>query len=146
MLKKYFQRSLTLLLATFILVIGRGYGSLTHTCEQHGRHLHLLVNTQSQACEHEDEEHEHSHQTKEGYAHNEDETADVQFVFIHAETLAKNQPEFSAHWIGFLTPQYTFLKLALRATLTTVVSPLEPPSYSRPSGRQLLAWVQVFLI
>lgn len=144
MLKKYFQRSLTLLLATFLLVIGRGYGSLTHTCEQHGRHLHLLVNTQSQACEHEDEEHEH--QTEEGYVHNEHDTADVQFVSIHAETIAKNQPEFSAPWIGFLTPQYTFLKLALRATLTSVVSHFEPPSSPRPSGRQLLAWVQSFLI
>lgn len=146
MLKKYFQRTLTLLLATFLLVIGRGYGSLTHTCEHHGRHLHLLVNTQSQACEHEDEEHEHSHQTEEGCAQNEHETADVQFVSIHAETIAKNQPEFSAPCIDFATSQYTFLTLTLRATLTPVVSPLEPPSSPRPSGRQLLAWVQSFLI
>ncbi|MDF7820265.1 hypothetical protein P1X15_21775 [Runella sp. MFBS21] len=144
MLKKYFQRTLTLLLATFILVIGRGYGSLTHTCEQHGEHLHLMVNTQSQACEH--EEHEHSHQTEEGYAQNEHDTADVQFVFIHAETIAKNQPEFLAPYMGFATPQYTFLILALRTTLTSVVSHFEPPSSPRPSGRQLLAWVQSFLI
>lgn len=146
MSKKYFQQVVTTLLAALILVVGRGYGSLTHTCEEHGRHLHLIVNTESQACEHEAHQHEHHGKTEDGFSKDEHEIADVQFVSIHAESFVKVQPDFSASWVDFSAlPTISFPSLSeiANAELSCIT---DSPFLRRPYGRQLLAWVQSFLI
>jgi hypothetical protein len=146
MSKKYFQQVVTTLLAALILVVGRGYGSLTHTCEEHGRHSHLLVNTETQQCEHETHQHEDHEQTEDGFCEDEHEMADVQFVSIHAESFVKVQPDFSASWVDFSAlPTISFPSLSeiANAELSCIT---DSPFLRRPYGRQLLAWVQSFLI
>lgn len=148
MSKKYFQQVFTTMLAALILVVGRGYGSLTHTCEEHGRHSHLIVNTESQACDHEShhQEHEHHEKTEDGYCHSEHESANVQFVSIHAESLVKIQPDFSASWVDCSTSPSIFSPFVFEIIKPWLSSVTEPPFLRRPYGRQLLAWVQSFLI
>ncbi len=147
MFKKYFQQSVTILLAALILVVGRGYGSLTHTCEEHGRHSHLIVNTESQAHEHKGHQHEkHHEEAEDGLCHSDHESVDLQFVSIYAESIVKVQPDFAASWIGFSAlPTIYYLPVSelVNAGLRGIT---DPPFLRRPYGRQLLAWVQSFLI
>ncbi len=146
MSKKYFQQVVTTLLSAIILVVGRGYGSLTHTCEEHGRHSHLLVNTETQQCEHEAHQHEDHEPTEDGFCEDEHEMADIQFVSIHAESFVKVQFDFSASWVDFSAlPTISFPPISeiANAGLSGIT---DPPFLRRPYGRQLLAWIQSFLI
>jgi hypothetical protein len=147
MSKKYFQQAITILLAALILVVGRGYGSLTHTCEEHGRHSHLIVNTESQAHEHKGHPHDkHHEEAEDGRCYNNHESADLQFVSIYAESIVKAQPDFTVSWIDFSAlPTISYLPVSELANIG-LSGITDPPFLRRPYGRQLLAWVQSFLI
>ncbi len=146
MSKKYFQQAVTILLATLILVVGKGYGSLIHTCEEHGRHSHLLVNAENQTCEH--EEHHHIHHGSEGgdFCNYEHETADLQFVVINAEPITKAALDFSAAWHWLPAATLSFTQSSIEVAVFCFFSTTDPPFFRRLYGRQLLAWVQSFLI
>lgn len=146
MSKKYIQQAITVLLATLILVVGKGYGSLIHTCEEHGRHSHLLVNVENQTCEHEAHCHVHHDNEKPNFYNYGHERADLQFVVINAEPITKTALDFSVAWHWLPATTIHFTQSAVEVVTFYLFSTTDPPFFRRLYGRQLLAWVQSFLI
>ncbi|WP_428653703.1 hypothetical protein [Runella sp.] len=136
-------------MAALVLWAGNGYGVLEHSCEEHGKHQHILTNWINTSCEHDHhqdpESHEHQH-TDSGFhtSHSEEQAS---FIHFYAET-----PQKTSVISVVITPflqvalPYSFLFKATGFSSEIHISPLPTSVFRRTLGRSLLAWVQSFLI
>ncbi|MFN8348432.1 MAG: hypothetical protein U0X91_25745 [Spirosomataceae bacterium] len=148
-MKQNLNRFLAFVMALLVLWAGNGYGVLEHSCEEHGKHHHLLSHWVHTSCEHEHhhdsavEEHEH---TDSGFDvfHSEGQ---VNFVYLEAETLLKTSvelPSFIPIFQANLLPSFVFQTLTFSSEIHSSVFHI--PLFRRTFGRSLLAFVQSFLI
>lgn len=136
-------------MALLVLWTGNGYGVLEHSCEEHGKHQHILSNWIEISCGHEhqhdseSDEHEHvgaGFQTP----HSEEQ---VDFVYLEAETLMKTSVVFflfSSLFQADLLPSFVFQSLDFFSEIHSSFSPIS--FFRRTFGRLLLAFIQSFLI
>lgn len=136
-------------MALLVLWAGNGYGVLEHSCEEHGKHQHILSNWVETSCDHEDhhepESYEHSHAGSGFQASHSD--VQVSFVHFYAETLSKNSvvsATFIPLFQSALSLSFLFQANSFSSKVHTL--PLPTSVFRRPFGRSLLAWVQSFLI
>jgi hypothetical protein len=136
-------------MALLVFWAGNGYGVLEHSCEEHGKHHHLLSTWVQTSCEHEhhheseSEEHEHIDSGFEA-SHAEEQ---VNFVYLEAETLLKTSvvcPEFTPLFQVVLQTPFAFQPLVFSSEIHFSFSHI--PLFRRTFGRSLLAFVQSFLI
>lgn len=147
-MKQPLKQFLAFAMAALVLWAGNGYGVLEHSCEEHGKHQHILSNWIQSGCGHDHQEadlHLHHH-TDSGFhaAHSEEQ---VSFVHFYAETVSKTSvvsvvvaPLFQAA----LPPSFVFQTIRFSSKIRTFLSSVPP--FRRTFGRSLLAWVQSFLI
>lgn len=136
-------------MALLVLWTGNGYGVLEHSCEEHGKHQHILSNWIETSCGHkhqhdsESDEHEHAgagFQTP----HSEGQ---VDFVYLEAETLMKTSAILSLFFSIFqadLLPSFVFQSLEFSSKIHSSFSLI--PFFQRTFGRSLLVFIQSFLI
>ncbi|MEI7581304.1 hypothetical protein [Runella sp.] len=148
-MKQFLKQFMAFGMALLVFWAGNGYGVLEHSCEEHGKHHHLLSTWVHTSCEHEhhhdseSEEHEHVDSGFET-SHSEDL---VNFVYLEAETLLKTSVAFFAFTPVFqanLLPAFVFQTSLLSSEIHSSVSHI--PLFRRTFGRSLLAFVQSFLI
>lgn len=140
---------MTFVMALLVFWAGNGYGVLEHSCEEHGKHHHLLSTWVHTSCEH--EHHHDSESDDHGHAdsgfeasHSEDQ---VSFVYLEAETLLKTSvvcPGFTSLFQADLLPSFVFQPLASSSESHFSVAAI--PLFRRTFGRSLLVFVQSFLI
>jgi hypothetical protein len=154
--KQILKQMLTFVMAILVLWAGNGYGVLEHSCEEHGKHQHILSNWVELSCEHEhhhdlDEQRQHqdseTHQhTDSGFeaSHSEEQ---VNFVHFYAETESKTLVSSSAISPLFqeaVLPSFGFQSIAFSSEIHSSFSHI--PLFRRTFGRLLLVLVQSFLI
>lgn len=148
-MKQNLKQFLTFAMALFVLWAGNGYGVLEHSCEEHGKHNHILTSWVNTSCEHDrhsdSESHEHQHTDSGFHASHSDEQAS--FIHFYAETLPKTSVLSAVTALFFYGDlSYSFLFKATGFS-TKVLSSFSPPFvFKRMFGRSLLVWVQSFLI
>jgi hypothetical protein len=148
-LKQALKQFLAFAMATLILWAGNGYGVLEHSCEEHGKHQHILSNWVQTSCQHE------HHQEADLYIHGHADSAfhvshsgeRVSFFHFYAETVSKTSiaslltiPLFQAT----LSPTFVFQAIRFSSKVHSFSS--NSPPFRRTFGRSLLAFVQSFLI
>lgn len=148
-MKQFLKQFMALGMALLVFWAGNGYGVLEHSCEEHGKHHHLLSTLVHTSCEHEhhyeseSDEHEHVDSGFET-SHSEDQ---VNFVYLEAETILKTSvvfPGFTPLFQADLLPLFVFQPLGFSSEIHFSFSHI--PLFRRTFGRSLLAFVQSFLI
>jgi hypothetical protein len=143
-------------MAFLVLWAGNGYGVLEHSCEEHGKHQHILSNWVDTSCEHEhhhdldEQKHHHGSEMHQhidsGFdASHSDEQ--VSFVHFYAETESKTlvcSPAFTPLFQEAVLPSFGFQSIAFSSEIHSSFSHI--PLFRRTFGRLLLAFVQSFLI
>lgn len=149
-MKNSLKQFLTLFFAMLVLWAGNGYGLLEHSCEEHGKHQHILSNWVEVACEH-----EHQHDT-EAHQHEELDNENcrvastneqISFVYFYAETLTKSSAVSVISASPFQATLLPLFVFQITGFFSENISSLSfAPPFRRTFGRELLAWVQSFLI
>jgi hypothetical protein len=170
--KQFLKQFMAFVMALLVFWAGNGYGVLEHSCEEHGKHHHLLSTWVQTSCEH---EHHYESESDDGKqvtvsssqvscehesdcdletnqhaalgfeaSHSEDQ---VNFVYLEAETLLKKSvvcPEFTPFFQADLLPSFVFQTILFSSEIHFSFSHI--PLFRRTFGRSLLAFVQSFLI
>lgn len=159
-------------MALLVLWAGNGYGVLEHSCEEHGKHQHILSTWVETSCEHEhhhdseshdseqvtvsgsqvfsDHEHHYDSETHQhvnsGFeASHSDEQ--VNFVHFYAETESKTLVSSTAFTPLFqLALPSSFVFQAITYSSEIHSSFFHISLFRRTFGRSLLAFIQSFLI
>lgn len=148
-MKQLLNQFMAFVMALLVLWAGNGYGVLEHSCEEHGKHQHILSNWVDTSCEHEhhyeseSDEHEHVDSGFEA-SHSEGQ---VNFVYLEAETILKTSvvfPAFTPLFQADLLPLFVFQSIVFSPEIHSSFSHI--PLFRRTFGRSLLAFVQSFLI
>lgn len=148
-MKRSFRKFLALAMAVLVLWAGNGYGVMEHSCEEHGKHRHILTHWGNTACEH---EHQHDAEPPEpqtdGYGfHTSHQKEQASFVHFYAETLSKTSgvsTVTAALFQAVLSSSFHFHPTGFTFKIHTSSAPIF--AFRRTFGRSLLTWVQSFLI
>ena len=146
-MKQFLKQFAAFAMAILILWVGNGYGVLEHSCEEHGKHQHILSNWVHTSCEHHQEADSHIHRHADSGFHALHSGERVSFVHFYAETVSKTSitsvaitPIFQAT----LSPTFVFQTIHFSSKIHPFSS--TSPPFRRTFGRSLLVWVQSFLI
>lgn len=136
-------------MAFLVFWAGNGYGVLEHSCEEHGKHQHILSNWIQTSCEHEhhQEADSHIHRHTDSRFHASHSGERVSFVHFYAETVTKTSVAsivISSLLQVTLPPAFVFQTIRFSSKTLSFSSHSTP--FRRTFGRSLLAWVQSFLI
>lgn len=133
-------------MALFVLWAGNGYGVLEHSCEEHGKHSHIITNWGKVPCEHNchsnSGSHEHQHADSGFHTSHSDEQSS--FVHFYAEIFPKTSAVTALLFNSGLPSSFLFR--ASGFSIKTLSSFSSAFVFKRIFGRSLLAWVQSFLI
>ncbi len=148
-MKQNLKQFLTFAMALFVLWAGNGYGVLEHSCEEHGKHNHILTNWVNTSCEHDhhqdSESHEHQHVDFGFHAAHSD--AQAIFVHLYAETPPKTSAVSAVTALFFDGDLPSSFLFKTTIFFTKNLSSFSPSFvFKRMFGRSLLVWVQSFLI
>jgi len=146
-MKQFLKQFAAFAMAILILWVGNGYGVLEHSCEEHGKHQHILSNWVHTSCEHHQEADSHLHRHADSGFHASHSEEHITFVHFYAETLTKASGISGADFLLFesvVLPTFVFQTIRFSSKVLTF-SPHSPP-FRRTFGRSLLAWVQSLLI
>lgn len=136
-------------MAILVLWAGNGYGVLEHSCEEHGKHQHILTNWIQTSCEH-DHHHDaeaHEHESGDSGFHTSHSEEQASFVHFYAETLQKTSV-VSAVIIPLFQEASPYSFLSKETVFSSEIHFFPSPTrvFRRTLGRSLLVWVQSFLI
>ncbi len=145
-MKQNLKHYLTFAMAIFVLWAGNGYGVLEHSCEEHGKHNHIITNWGKIPCEHDchGDSASHEHQDPNSGFHTAHSHEQISFVHFYAEIFPKTSAVITLFFNSDLPSSFIFRAPDFSAKILSTFS--STFVFKRIFGRSLLTWVQSFLI